>query len=87
MNILEEIFLGNISGAQRKMPQEYKQSCDEEYKLYTQLKNELPKDKLELFEKYIEASEKTLEITEKDFYINGLKTGVLIGIECSKLDI
>ena len=86
MNILEEIFLGNISGTERKMPPEYKKACDEELKLYNQLKQELPEDKLELFEKYVNATEKTLAITEKDFYITGLKIGVLIGIESSQLE-
>lgn len=87
MNILEEIFLGNISGTQRKMPPEYKIACEVELKLYNQLKQELPEDKIELFEKYVKATETTLEITEKDFYINGLKTGILIGVESSKKDL
>ena len=87
MNIIEELFHGNVSGCNRKMPLEYKECCHKELELYNKLIDTLHTEYHELLEKFIKAKEDTLCFTEQDFYILGFKTGLLLGVESSKIDL
>ncbi len=84
MRILEELYNGNIAEIQRKLPQEKK---DLELDLYEQLKEKLDKDNLSLFFKYCEVVGERNSMALQDTYIQGLKTGILIGIECKDIDL
>ena len=86
MNIIDEIFYGNISGADCKTTNEYKKSCAKELKLYEEIKQKLNKKDMELVEELLKLYGDSTSISEKNFYKYGFKTGLLIGIECSKFD-
>lgn len=84
MDIIEEIFYGNIDGVSAKSSQEYKKACEKELKLYDELKAKLPTDTQELFESFIKATQDSSTILEKERYVLGFKTGVLLGVESNK---
>lgn len=86
MNIIDEIFYGNISGADCKTTIEYKKSCKKELKLYEKIKEKLNKEDMKLVEELLKLYGDSASISEKNFYKYGFKTGLLIGIECSKFD-
>ena len=86
MNIIDEIFYGNISGANCKTTNEYKKSCAKELKLYEKIKQKLNKEDMELVEELLKLYGDSASIAEKNFYKYGFKVGLLIGIECSKLE-
>lgn len=81
MNIIEEIFYGNIDGVSQKASPEYKKACEKELKLYDELKTKLPTDTQELFENFVNATQNSSAILEKERYVLDFKTGVVIGIE------
>ena len=53
MNIIDEIFYGNISGADCKATNEYKKSCTKELKLYEKIKEKLLNGKIFFYNFYI----------------------------------
>ncbi len=55
MNIIEELYLGNLDESSRTPSKEYKKLCEKELKLYNELKEKLPKELIELYEKHINA--------------------------------
>ena len=81
MNIIEEIFYGNIDGVSTKPSQVYKKACEKKLKLYDELKARLQPDTQELFENSVNATQDSYAILEKERYVLGFKTGVLIGID------
>lgn len=82
MKILDKLYYGKIN--------EYYQNSikvkDNEKLLetYNKLKLQLNPEQNELFDKYIEMQDNIIEKAYKQKYINGFKTGLLIGIETSK---
>ena len=86
MNIIDEIFYGNISGADCKTTNKYKNSCAKELKLYEKIKEQLNKEDMKLVEELLKLYGESASIMEKNFYKYGFKTGLLIGIEGSKFE-
>ena len=86
MNIIDEIFYGNISGADCKATNEYKKSCAKELKLYEKIKEKLNKEDMKLVEELLKLYGESASISERNIYKYGFKTGLLIGIECSQFD-
>lgn len=84
MNILQEIYNGNVAEIQRKMNNK---NHEEEFKIYNQLKLQLNPEQNELLYKYIELLAERTENTYQNKYIQRLKTGLLIGIEASKIEL
>ena len=87
MNIIDELFYGNISGIEGKTSSEYKNACQKEYKFYENIKSTLKEKDLELVEELLKLASERVSIIEKDLYIKGFKTGLLIGIESTKIDL
>jgi len=87
MNIIDEIFYGNISGADCKVTNEYRKICEKETKLYDKVKQKLNAEDMQLVDELLKLYGESTSISEKNFYTYGFKTGLLLGIECTKLDI
>ena len=87
MNIIEQLYLGNIDEVSRIPNDEYKRLSKKELELYNELKEKLPQDLIELFEQYINAFLATVENETKSRYIQGFKTGLLIAIECKDIEL
>lgn len=86
MNIIEELFYGNISAADMRKSKKYKQACEKELEVYHKLKATLNKEQDNLLEELLEANSNSAEICEKNFFTYGFKIGLHIGIESNKLN-
>ncbi len=84
MNILKELYYGNIAEISRTVKFNTKKLNKEE-KLYNKLKENLSPEDLKLFKEYLELYDERLDKFAEEKYINGFKTGLLIGVECSKI--
>lgn len=87
MNILKELYGGKISEINRISIATPKKLKEKELNAYDTLKACLSKEDFKIFEDFLElyGERKDFELEEK--YIQGFKTGILIGIECSKLKL
>ena len=86
MNIIEELFYGNISAADMRKSKKYKKACEKELEIYHKLKPTLTKEQDKLLEEFLEANSNSAEICEKNFFTYGFKVGLQIGIESNKLN-
>ena len=84
MNRLKELYYGNIAEISRTVKFNTKKLNKEE-KLYNKLKENLSPEDLKLFKEYLELYDERLDKFAEEKYINGFKTGLLIGVECGKL--
>lgn len=84
MNILKEFYYGNIAEISRTVKFNTKKLNKEE-KLYNKLKENLSPEDLKLFKEYLVLYDERLDKFAEEKYINGFKTGLLIGVECGKL--
>ena len=84
MNRLKELYYGNIAEISRTVKFNTKKLNKEE-KLYNKLKENLSPEDLKLFKEYLELYDERLDKFAEEKYINGFKTGLLIGVECSKI--
>lgn len=87
MNILDEIFYGNISGAECKTSNEYKKACNKELKVYEKIKSTFKEEDMKLVEELLNLYQESTAILEKDLYTQGFKIGLLLGIECAKFEV
>ena len=87
MNIIDEIFYGNVSGIGNKTSPAYRKACQQEFKQYEKVKSALKEKDMKLVDELLKLSMESVSISEKDFYIQGFKTGLLIGIESTKIDL
>lgn len=60
---------------------------DKELLTYEELKEKLPEQLSELFEKFVDLISDRYGKEMEDKYIQGFKTGLLIGIESNKIDL
>lgn len=84
MNILKELYYGNIAEISRAVKFNTKKLNKEE-KLYNKLKENLSPEDLKLLKEYLDLYDERLDKFAEEKYINGFKTGLLIGVECSKI--
>ena len=82
MEILKEIFNGNLSGVGLLTSNEYKNASNKLIEMFDKIKEKLNEEDLVLFEDLMRASDEFVSISEEEFYKYGFKTGVLLGIEC-----
>jgi len=87
MNIIEELYLGNIDEVSRIPNNEYTELSTEELKLYNELKDKLPNNLIDLFQKYTDIIYAKITNETKARYIQGFKTGLLIAIECMNIEL
>ena len=86
MKILDELFYGNISGADLKTSVKHKKACNKELEIYHKLKATLNEEQDNLLEELLNLNSDSGAICEKDFFIYGFKVGLRIGIESNKLN-
>lgn len=86
MKILNELFYGNISGADLKTSEKYKRTCKKELRIYDKLKSTLNKEQDKLLEELLTANTKSAAICERDMFIYAFKVGLNIGIESNKFN-
>ena len=86
MKVLDELFYGNISGADLKTSAKHKKACENELEVYHKLKATLNEEQDKLLEELLNLNSDSGAICEKDFFIYGFKVGLHIGIESSKLN-
>lgn len=86
MNIIEELFYGNISAEDMKKSKKYKKACEKELEVYHKLKATLNDEQNQLLENLLNLNSDSAAIYEKDFFAYGFKVGLHIGIESNKLN-
>ena len=86
MNIIEELFYGNISAADMRKSKKYKQACEKELEVYHKLKETLSEEQEKLLEELLNLNSDSAAICEKDFFTYGFKIGLHIGMESNKLN-
>ena len=86
MNIIEELFYGNISAADMRKSKKYKKACKKELEVYHKLKAILNDEQNQLLEELLNLNSDSGAICEKDFFTYGFKIGLHIGIESNKLN-
>ena len=84
MNILKELYYGNIAEISRTVKFNTKKLNKEE-KLYNKLKENLSPEDLKLFKEYLELYDERVDKFAEENYIDGFKIGLWIGVECGKL--
>ena len=87
MNILKELYYGNINELDRKTRPMPNPLTDKELLTYQKLKDTLSKEDFELFSQYIDLFQKRVDKDLEEKYIQGFKTGLQIGIESSKIKL
>ena len=86
MNIIEELFYGNISAADMRKSKKYKKACEKELEVYHKLKETLNDEQKQLLENLLNLNSDSAAICEKDFFAYGFKVDLHIGIESNKLN-
>ena len=87
MKILEELYYGNIADGVFKDSEKVKKLVKKEMALYEIVKDKLADEDKHLIDDYDEASVACESQRLAETYINGFKTGLLIGIEASDFDL
>ena len=86
MEIFKELYMGNVSEVSRARKIKNKNHYEKEKQLYEKLTSKLAEEDKFVFEEFIDAYGTSLDEEMIDKYIQGLKTGILIGIEASNID-
>ena len=87
MKILEELFYGNVDETSRWIDAILKAKRKKEVELINELMNLLPEKERPKFEKLMIMIDDNYFDELKDKYIQGVKTGVLIGVESSQIEL
>ena len=86
MKILEELFYVNIDETSRKIDSNLKAKWKKEIELSNEIMNLLPEKERLKFEKLMIMIDDNYAYELKDKYIQGVKTGILIGVESSQIE-
>lgn len=86
MNILKELYNGNIAEGMRSH-RHMSKAKEKEGTLYEKIKEALPVKDSNLIDEFIDAMFEVYDEEFEDKYIQGLKTGLLIGIEVCNLEL
>lgn len=87
MEILKELFFGNISEVNRVRKSTNQNMREKEGVLYDTIKNKLPKGDDKLLDDFLDILWARIEEDLIDKYIQGIKTGILIGLEVNNIDL
>ena len=87
MKILEELFYGNVDDSTRKIDATLKAKRKKELELSNELMNLLPEKERPKFERLMIMIDDNYAYELKDKYIQGVKTGILIGVESSQIEL
>ena len=87
MKILEELFYGNVDETARNMSEYFKKNSKKEIELINEIMELLPEKERPKFEKLLVIIDDNYSYELKDKYIQGVKTGILIGVESSQIEL
>jgi len=87
MKILEELFYGNVDETSRKIDTTLKVKRKKEVELINELMALLPEKERPKFERLMIMIDDNYAYELKDKYIQGVKTGILIGVESSQIEL
>ena len=87
MKILEELFYGNVDESTRKIGAYLKNKRKKEFELSNEIMELLPEKERPKFEKLLVMIDDNYAYELKDKYIQGVKTGILIGVESSQIEL
>ena len=87
MKILEELFYGNIDETARNMSENFKKNSKKEVELINEIIVLIPEKEQPKFEKLLVMIDDNYAYELKDKYIQGVKTGILIGVESSQIEL
>ncbi|MBQ8425717.1 MAG: hypothetical protein IJX17_06855 [Clostridia bacterium] len=87
MKILEELFYGNVDETARKIDATLKAKRKKEIELSNELMSLLPEKERPKFERLMIMIDDNYAYELKDKYIQGVKTGILIGVESSQIEL
>ena len=87
MNILQELYYGNIGEVNRKRNPKFTPNINKELALYNDICKLLNKEQREIFEKFLDLCGENHGNELEDTYIQGFKTGLLLAIESSKIEL
>ena len=82
MNILENLYYGNLCEYDRRIPNTIKPLQDKIANLHERVKEKLSNTDFALVEKFLDVYDEMQAKMLVDKYSRGFKTGLLIGIEC-----
>jgi len=85
MNILQELYYGNINESERITKPNIEPSKNKELIAYDTLKSKLNEEQDKLFENFLELTLETQSEDLEDKYIQGFKTGLRVAIEAFNL--
>ena len=87
MKILEELFYGNVDETSRRIDATLKAKRKKEMELSNELMALLPEKEKPKFERLMIMIDDNYAYELKDKYIQGVKTGILIGVESSQIEL
>ena len=87
MKILEELFYGNLDESTRKIGAYLKNKRKKAFELSNEIMDLLPEKERPKFEKLLVMIDDNYAQELKDKYIQGVKTGILIGVESSQIEL
>ena len=87
MNILKELYYGNVNECSSPRKPKTNPKIDKEFIIYEKLLEQLTEEQKQLFEEFIALCDDRQCKDLEDKYIQGFKTGLLIAIESSKLEL
>ena len=87
MKILEELFYGNVDEISRRIDANLKAKRKKEIELSNEIMNLLPEKERPKFERLMIMIDDNYAYELKDKYIQGVKTGILIGVESSQIEL
>ena len=87
MNILQELYYGNIGEVSRKRNPKFTPNINKELALYNDICKLLNKEQKELVEKFLDLCAENHGNELEDTYIQGFKTGLLIAFESTKIEL
>lgn len=87
MDILKELYYGKVSEVERGRKNINVKAEKKEEELYDKIKSKLPEEDKNLMDEFLEVQSENYceEIIER--FIQGVKTGIIIGIETSDIEL
>lgn len=86
MDIIKELYYGKINQINTKKKPVTSQSQEKEEKLYDLIKNILSDNEKHYLDDFVDTLYENINNEILENYIQGFKTGLLLGIEASKVD-
>ena len=87
MNIFEELYMGKIEECARNVGVKNIKNYEKEYKMYEEIKSKLNEEDKVLMDDFLDVWQLNFDNELMDKYIQGLKTGILLGVGACDIDL